>query len=301
MTAPEGTALLAEGLSKSYGRTQALRDCSFALPEGRVIALVGPNGAGKSTLLSLAAGLLRPTAGSISVHGTPVRGRMHPDMSFLAQHRPLYPHFTVREMMRAGAAMNERWSQQRVDEVLDALAGVDRDAKVHTLSAGVRTQVAIALALGRLPRVLLLDEPLSDLDPLARDETLRIVMTEVAERGTTVLMSSHLLSDMSEVCDHLLLIAEGRVQLAGDVEDVLADHRVLVGPAGQESSVSGTVVSASRTERQATLLVRGAADTPVGWAADQPDLESLVMGYLRASRERRVTAAQRKTTVVEQG
>ncbi|QUQ72391.1 ABC transporter ATP-binding protein [Kutzneria sp. CA-103260] len=291
MTAPEGTALRAESLSKSYGRTRALWDCSFELPEGRVIALVGPNGAGKSTLLSLAAGLIKPSGGSISVHGTPVRGRMHPDMSFLAQNRPLYRDFTVREMMRAGAAMNERWSQQRVDEVLDALAGVDRDAKVRTLSAGARTQVAIALALGRLPKVLLLDEPLSDLDPLARDETLRIVMTEVAERGTTVLMSSHLLSDLSEVCDHLLLVAEGRVQLVGDVEDVLADHRVLIGPPATESSVPGTVVSASRTERQATLLVRGGTDVPDGWAAEQPDLEALVMGYLRASRERRVAVA----------
>jgi ABC-2 type transport system ATP-binding protein len=284
-SAPDGIALRAEGLSKSFGRTRALRDCTFELPEGRVVALVGPNGAGKSTLLSLAAGLLRPTSGSISVHGTPVRGRMHPDMAFLAQHRPLYPDFTVRETMRAGAAMNERWSRQRVDEVLDALAGVDRDAKVRTLSAGARTQVAIAMALGRLPKVLLLDEPLSDLDPLARDETLRIVMTEVAERGTTVLMSSHLLSDLSEVCDHLLLVDRGQVQLVGDVEDVLADHRVLVGPVAQESSVPGAVVSASRTERQATLLVRG-GDAPAGWAAEQPDLESLVMGYLRASRER---------------
>lgn len=280
-----GSALRAEGLSKRYGRTRALWDCSFELPEGRVIALVGPNGAGKSTLLSLAAGLLTPTSGSISVCGTPVRGRMHPDMSFLAQNRPLYPDFTVREMMRAGAAMNERWSRQRVDDVLDALAGVDRDAKVRTLSAGARTQVAVALALGRLPKVLVLDEPMSDLDPLARDETLRLVMTDVAERGTTVLMSSHLLSDLSEVCDHLLLIDEGRVQLVGDVEDVLADHRVLVGPVARESLVTGNVVSASRTERQATLLVRG-GETPVGWAAEQPDLESLVMGYLRASRER---------------
>ncbi|MFI9382125.1 ABC transporter ATP-binding protein [Kutzneria sp. NPDC052558] len=290
--AREPVALRAEGLSKRYGRTRALADCSFALPEGRVIALVGPNGAGKSTLLSLAAGLIKPTSGSISVHGTPVRGRMHPDMSLLAQHRPLYPDFTVREIMRTGAAMNERWSQSRVDEVLDALAGVDRDAKVRTLSAGARTQVAIALALGRLPKVLLLDEPLSDLDPLARDETLRIVMTEVAERGTTVLMSSHLLSDLSEVCDHLMLVDEGRVQLVGDVEDVLADHQVFVGPPAEESAVPGAVVSASRTERQATLLVRGADTVPDGWAAEQPDLESLVMGYLRASRDRRVAASR---------
>lgn len=284
-------ALSAAGLSKHFGRVRALDDCTFDLPEGRVIALVGPNGAGKSTLLSLASGLIRPTGGSISVHGTPVRGRMHPDVAYLAQNRPLYPDFTVREVIQAVGAMNERWSQPRVEEVLDMLAGVDRDAKVRALSAGARTQVAIALALGRLPKVLLLDEPLSDLDPLARDETLRIVMTEVADRGTTVLMSSHLLSDLSEVCDHLLLVVEGQVRLNGDVEDVLAEHRVLVGPRDDESAVSGVVVSASRTERQATLLVRGADPVPAGWVADQPDLESLVVGYLRAARER--TAAAR--------
>jgi ABC-2 type transport system ATP-binding protein len=277
-------ALSAEGLSKSFGRVQALADCSFTLPAGRVIALVGPNGAGKSTLLSLAAGLIRPSAGSVAVHGTPVRGRMHPDVAYLAQNRPLYPDFTVHEVIRAVAGMNERWSQSRVEEVLDMLAGVDRSAKVRTLSAGARTQVSIALALGRLPKVLLLDEPLSDLDPLARDETLRIVMTEVADRGTTVLMSSHLLSDLSEVCDHLLLVVAGQVRLAGDVDDVLASHRVLVGPRDQESAVGGAVVSASRTERQATLLVRDPEPTPAGWVAEQPDLESLVVGYLRAAR-----------------
>ncbi|MDX8032064.1 ABC transporter ATP-binding protein [Lentzea sp. BCCO 10_0856] len=281
-------ALSAKGLSKKFGRVQALDDCAFTLPEGRVAALVGPNGAGKSTLLSLAAGLITPTSGWIRVHGSGVRGRTPPDVSFLAQRRPLYQDLTVGENMRVLAAMNHRWSQQRVDEVLDLLAGVNRDAKVRSLSAGTRTQVAFALALGRLPRVLLLDEPLSDLDPLARDEALRILMTEVADRGTTVLMSSHLLSDLSDVCDHLLLLDDGRIQLAGDVDDVLAEHRLFVGPAVEQPEVRGTIVSDSRTERQTTLLVRGAdGPPPGGWMAAQPDLESLVKGYLRAARERR--------------
>ncbi|WHT20659.1 ABC transporter ATP-binding protein [Crossiella sp. CA-258035] len=281
------------GLAKQFGRTVALSDCSFTLPEGSVTALVGPNGAGKSTLLSLVAGLSRPTGGEVSVYGSPVRGRMHPDISLLTQRRPLYDGFTVREMMRAGAAMNDRWSAERADEVLGLLAGVDRDAKVGELSTGARTQVSIALALGRLPRVLLLDEPLSDLDPLARDETLRIVMTEVADRGTTVLLSSHLLTDLGDVCDHLLLLDEGRVQLAGDIEETLAGHQVLIGPADATPAVTGTVVDSSRTERQTTALVRGGT-APAGWLARRPDLETLVMGYLRASRTRRsATAAQR--------
>lgn len=274
-------------VAKHFGRVRALDDCSFSLPPGSVTGLVGPNGAGKSTLLSLIAGLARPTSGSVSVHGTPVRGRMHPDVSLLTQKRPLYDQFTVREMMRAGAAMNDRWSASRADEVLDLLAGVDKDAQVRTLSAGARTQVAIAFALGRLPKVLLLDEPLSDLDPLARDETLRIVMTDVAERGTTVLLSSHLLTDLGDVCDQLLLLDEGRVQLSGDIEEILASHQVVVGPADVSLETDGVVVDSSHTARQTTALVRG-GDVPVGWESTRPDLEGLVMGYLRASRTRRL-------------
>ncbi|MGW6931464.1 ABC transporter ATP-binding protein [Lentzea sp. NPDC054927] len=275
----------AESVAKHFGRVRALDDCTFTLPEGSVTGLVGPNGAGKSTLLSLIAGLARPSHGSVSVHGTVVRGRMHPDVSLLTQRRPLYDQFTVREMMRAGAAMNDRWSSERADEILDLLAGVDKDAQVRTLSAGARTQVAIALALGRLPKVLLLDEPLSDLDPLARDETLRIVMTDVAERGTTVLLSSHLLTDLGDVCDHLLLLDEGRVQVSGDIDEILADHQIVVGPADLETD--GVVVDSSHTARQTTALVRGGS-APSGWQATHPDLEALVMGYLRASRTRKL-------------
>ncbi|MFI6099804.1 ABC transporter ATP-binding protein [Lentzea sp. NPDC051213] len=276
-----------EGVAKHFGRVKALDGCTFTVPEGSVTGLVGPNGAGKSTLLSLIAGLAKPTRGEISVYGTPVRGRMHPDVALLTQRRPLYEQFTVREMMRSGAAMNDRWSAERADEVLDLLAGVDKDAKVRTLSAGARTQVAIALALGRLPKVLLLDEPLSDLDPLARDETLRIVMTEVAERGTTVLLSSHLLTDLGDVCDHLLLLDEGRVQVTGDIDEILAEHQVVVGPVGGLPA-EGVVVDSSQTARLTTALVRGGT-VPEGWQATQPDLESLVLGYLRASRTRKLT------------
>ena len=279
--------LTATAVGKRYGSRWAVRDCGFAIPEGKVVALVGPNGAGKSTLLRMAAGLVRPTTGELAAFGTPVRGRIHPDVSFLAQDRPLYRDLTVRELVRAGAAMNDRWSAERVEEVLGLPAGVDQDAKVGALSAGALTQVAIALALGRLPRLLLLDEPLADLDPLARDETLRIVMTDVADRGTTVVMSSHLLGDIREVCDHILLVAEGGIQVSGDIDEVLARHRILIGPPADESAVEGTLISATRTERQATLLLREARPAPHGWADVEPDLESLVMGYLRASRERR--------------
>ena len=278
--------LSATAVGKRYRSHWAVRDCTFALPEGKVIALVGPNGAGKSTLLRMAAGLARPSTGQLEVFGTPVHGRTHPDVSFMAQDRPLYGDLTVREMVRVTAGMNDRWSAERVQEVLGLQAGVDQDAKIRTLSAGTRTQVAVALALGRLPRLLLLDEPLADLDPLARYETLRIIMAEVADRGTTVVMSSHLLADLREVCDHMLLVDEGRVQVDGDIEEVLARHRILVGPATDESAVEGTLVSATRTQRQATLLLKDSGPAPQGWTDAEPDLESLVMGYLRASRAR---------------
>ncbi|MBB4684125.1 ABC transporter ATP-binding protein [Amycolatopsis jiangsuensis] len=276
--------LSVRGLGRRFGSKRALRDCSFTLPEGRVSALVGPNGAGKSTLLSLVAGLLLPSEGTITVADAPVRGRMHPDVAFLAQSRPLYGDFTVAETLRAGAKLNDRWSDEYARQTLNLLSGVALDRRIRQLSAGERTQVALAVAFGRLPKLLLLDEPLSDLDPLARDETLRILMADVAERGTTVLVSSHLLTDLSPVCDHLVLLDRGELRLAGDVEDTLHEHRLLVGPAGAAAPAAEQVIEANRTGRQAMLLVRGAGTVPAEWEATVPELEQLVLAYLRASR-----------------
>ncbi|GAA0643005.1 ABC transporter ATP-binding protein [Kutzneria viridogrisea] len=277
------SALSAHRLVKSYRGKRALDGCEFAVPEGAVTALVGPNGAGKSTLLALAAGLLKPSSGELRVFGERPTGRTHPQVGYLAQNRPLYGRLTVAETLRLGRAFNQRWAQRRAVQVLDQ-AEVPLDARVHTLSEGARTQVGIALALGREPDLLLLDEPLSALDPLARDETLRLLMGEVADRGMTLVMSSHLLSDLHDVCDHLVLLIGGAVRLTGPIEDLLAEHRVLVGPASRAASVDG-VVQASSTERQATLLVRGES-VPEGWAGEQPTLEALVLGYLRAARAR---------------
>ncbi|GAA3524995.1 ABC transporter ATP-binding protein [Amycolatopsis ultiminotia] len=276
--------LTASGLGRRFGQVWALRDCSFTLPEGRVSALVGPNGAGKSTLLWVAAGLLSPSEGSLRVSGEPVPGRIHPDVAFLAQSRPLYSDFTVAETLRAGEKLNDRWSAEYARETLSLLSGVAPERKVRHLSAGERTQVALAVALGRLPKLLLLDEPLSDLDPLARDETLRILMTDVAERGTTVLVSSHLLTDLAPVCDHLILLDRGRLQLAGEVEETLQAHRVLVGPAATAEPATERLIESTRTGRQAVLLARGVDAVPDGWTATVPELEQLVLSYLRAAR-----------------
>ncbi|GAB2673488.1 ABC transporter ATP-binding protein [Saccharopolyspora gloriosae] len=279
------TALHTTALSKSYGTRTAVADCTVDLPEGKVIGLVGANGAGKSTFLALAAGLVAPTSGSVRIFGEEVRGGLHPRASYLPQRRALYPDFTVDEMIRAVGAMNRRWSRERVEEALAAHTALDRGAKVGSLSPGVRTRLALALGLGRMPDLLLLDEPLSDLDPLARDEVLRSIMADVAERGTTVVLSSHLLGELREVCDHVLLLHDGRVHLDGDVDELLADHRDLVGPADGEADIVGTVIHGRGTGRQRRLLVRDSGALPPGWEGRAPELESLVTDYLRAARD----------------
>jgi len=278
----EGSAaLVAAGLGKRYRRGWALRDCAFTLPAGRIAALIGPNGAGKSTLMGLATGLLRPTEGTVDVLGRP---------GFLAQGKPLYQGFTTEEVLRAGRELNPDWDDEYARRLVDE-ARVPLGAKVRTLSGGQRTRVALAVALGRRPRVLLLDEPLADLDPLARQEVMGALMAEVAESGTTVVLSSHVIADLDGICDHLLLLSEGRVRLAGDVEDLLADHRLLVGPRTLEVPPEA-VVERRDTERQSTVLVHGLAD-PSGVEAHEPTLEELALGYFRAGRavaEREVAA-----------
>lgn len=274
-------ALSMVGLSKTYGRRRAIDDCTVDLPAGKVIALLGANGAGKSTFLALAAGLARPCAGEISVFGEPVRGRIHPHVAYLSQHRPLYGRFTIADMVRTAAKMNARWSSERVAAVID---GLDRSARVDTLSPGQHAQLALALCLGRLPRLLLLDEPLAGLDPFARDEMLRLVLADVAERELTVVVSSHLLGDLRDACDHVVLLERGRVRLHGDIEELLAEHHDVVGPAGTPPP-GGVAVHVRTAGRQQRVLLRGAVELPSGWEAREPELDSLVMDYLREGRE----------------
>jgi ABC-2 type transport system ATP-binding protein len=275
----EGSAaLVAAGLGKRYRRGWALKDCTFTLPAGRIAALVGPNGAGKSTLMSLALGLLRQTEGSVEVLGR---------TGFLAQGKPLYQGFTVEEMLRAGQELNRDWDDDYARRMVDE-ARVPLKAKIRTLSGGQRTRVALAVTLGRRPEVLLLDEPLADLDPLARQEVMQALLAEVAETGTTVVLSSHVIADLDGICDHLLLLSDGRVRLAGDVEDLLAEHRLLIGPRTLEVPPEA-VVERRDTERQSTVLVRGLADLPDVEVHD-PTLEELTLGYFRAGRD----AAERK-------
>jgi len=278
------TALEANGLGKRYGRHWALRDCSLALPTSRIAALVGPNGAGKSTLLHLAVGLLRPDAGSVRVlGGIPGSDReLLSRIGFVAQDAPLYTDFTGAELITMGGKLNRRWDAELARERLGQL-GIPLDRRVGKLSGGQKAQVALTLALAKRPDLLLLDEPVAGLDPLARREFLQALMGSVAEHGTTVLLSSHLLGDLERVCDYLILLQTGHLQVLGPVDDLLAAHKVLVGPRRDAVRVAGaaTVVRASHTDKQSTLLVRtnGEIHDPA-WTVHDVSLEDLVLAYL---------------------
>ncbi|GAA3677700.1 ABC transporter ATP-binding protein [Nonomuraea antimicrobica] len=264
-------ALEATGLGVRYRRTWALRDCSLSVPAGRVAALVGPNGAGKTTLMHAAVGLLRPALGSVRVAG---------EAALVAQDKPLYDGFTVAEMLTFGRRTNRHWDDAAAADRLAGL-GIPLKRKVSGLSGGQRAQVAVTLALAGRPDLLVLDEPLANLDPLARHDVMRSIMAEVAGREVTVLLSSHVVSDLEETCDWLIVLNGGRLQVSGDIEELLDGHLVLTGPDGA-STAGAQVVGASRTGRQVGMLVRGTPPTDPRWRARRPGLDELVMGYLRS-------------------
>ena len=216
-------ALAARALGKRYGRAWALRDCTLELPAGRVCALVGPNGAGKTTLLTMAVGLAAPTTGTVEVFGRRVPvggGEMLADAGFVAQDHPMYRGFTVAEMLRLGRALNRRWEEGTARARLAAL-GIPLDRRVGRLSGGQQAQVALALALAKRPRLLILDEPLASLDPLARHEFMEALVAVVRAEGLTALLSSHLISELKTMCDYLILVRDGLVRVAGPVDELV--------------------------------------------------------------------------------
>ncbi|MDO3703015.1 ABC transporter ATP-binding protein [Micromonospora sp. C28SCA-DRY-2] len=282
-------------LGKRYGNRWALQDCSLRLPAGRIAALVGPNGAGKSTLLHLAVGLLRPDAGAVRVFGAAPYGNTSvlAEIGFVAQDTPLYRDFTAAELLTLGAKLNRRWDAALARNRLAEL-GIPPRKPVGQLSGGQRAQVALAIALAKRPRLLLLDEPVASLDPLARREFLQSLMGSVADAGTTVLLSSHLLADLERVCDYLIVLHASQARLIGAVEDLVAEHRQLVGPRHDGEPIAGVsaVVRASHTDRQSTLLVRtdGVVVDP-NWTVREVSLEDVILGYL-ADGEARASHAE---------
>jgi ABC-2 type transport system ATP-binding protein len=268
-------------LGRRYGRTWALRECSLDLPAGKVIGLVGPNGAGKTTLLHLLVGLLRPTSGTVTVLGRPPGGA-RTRLGFIAQDKPLYRGFTVAETLRMGGWLNPGFDHEAATLRVTGLE-VPLDRRVGRLSGGQQAQVALALALGKRPDLLVLDEPVSSLDPLARRDFLRTMMEDVAESGRTVLFSSHLVADLERTCDHLVLLSASRVQLCGDVEELRASHLMLSGPRSHVDAIAAahTVVQVDYGERQASLLVRagGPIHDPT-FTVRPASLEELVLAYM---------------------
>ncbi len=277
----------AAGLGKCYGSTWALRECSLTIPPGHVTALVGPNGSGKTTLLSLAAGLTMPSAGGVNVLGgrAPGSPAALDGIAFVAQDTPLYKNLSVADMLHLTRNLNRRFDRASAQARLAEL-GIPLKRKAGKLSGGQQAQLALILALARGPRLLVLDEPMAMLDPLARHDFMATVMAAMADEGVSVVLSSHVLAELERVADYLVLLSRGRIQVAGDVEDLLACHRLLIGPAVEAERYSEhlSVVHASRGGTQAHLLVRqNGTDSPVppGWEAHPVGLEELTLAYLR--------------------
>jgi ABC-2 type transport system ATP-binding protein len=293
----QSVAVEARDVSKRYRNAWALRECSFQLPANRITALVGANGAGKSTLLSIISGLLSATSGSLLVNdrpvvkGGPTGGGGSADASsrvaILAQDKPLYRDFSVADMLHFGRCTNRVWDQRRAQSWLERF-DVPLDRRCGRLSGGQRAQVALAVALGSRPAVLLLDEPLANLDPVARTDVTGELMAETADGDMTVMLSTHIVAELSGVGDYLLLLDVGRPVLSGDVEELLGCHLRFIGPRADRPPSPGTIVQAQHTDRQSTFVLR-LPDTPAapaivapGWIAQPVSLEQLVLTYLKA-------------------
>jgi len=274
-----------QGLGKRYRRLWALTDCTLSVPAGHVVGLVGPNGAGKSTLLNIAAGLLAPTAGTIAVLGgpPPANPAQLARLGFLAQDSPVYGGLTVAEHLRLGARLNPGWDAEFARHRIDWL-GLDPGQKAGQLSGGQRAQLALTLAIGKRPELLILDEPVASLDPLARREFLEDLMEAIAEREFSVVLSSHLIADLERVCDYLIVLVGSRVRVAGPVDELLATHHLLTGPRRDPATLPAGqhVISASHTDRQTTLLVRtGDPVLDPAWTVSEVGLEDMVLAYMR--------------------
>ena len=279
-------ALEAVGLGKRYGRKWGLQDCSFRLPTGRIAALVGPNGAGKSTLLRMAAGITRPSAGDVRVFGNAPQDQSAEvlrQIGYLDQERPLYRSFRVEEMLRFGEKLNPSWDDVAARGYLGDL-GIAPDSKVGNLSVGQQAQIALTMCLAKRPALLLLDEPVAALDPVAREGLMHVLLQSVVDDNTTVLLSSHAISDLATVCDYVIILSASHVHVADDLDYVLATHRLLVASNEEapELPPGVVVVSTTRSERQTNLLVR--VEQPVNdpfWRVVEPTLEEIVIAYLR--------------------
>ena len=275
-----------DALAKRFGRNWGLRDCTLSIPPGKVAALVGPNGAGKSTLLRMAAGLSRPTSGMIKVlGGVPSAGdaSLLERVGYLDQERPLYKGFRVDEMFRFGAGTNSTWDMTTAHAYVDQL-GISLRDRVDKLSGGQQAQVALTMCLAKQPELLILDEPAAELDPVAREDLLRLLMREVAERGTNVVLSTHALGDVGSICDYLVIMSHSTIVLADDLEFVVESHRFLSAASSKAPALPEgvTVIDTRTSSREVTHLAR--MTLPLideTWQVTEPTLDEIIMAYLR--------------------
>lgn len=277
-------ALSVTGLRHRYGGERwALDDCTVSIPPGRVVALIGPNGAGKTTLLNIAAGLLRPTAGTVQVAGQQPEQRLS-QIGYVAQDAPLWPRLRVSDVLEIGRCMNPRFDMALATERLRAL-DVPSQARINSLSGGQRAQVALSLVLAKRPALLLLDEPLANLDPLARREFLTSMFGSCAEDGVAVLFSSHVIAELERICDYLVVLRNGQVQVSGDIDVLRAGHRMVTGPSDWSRLGGVSVVSATHSAGRTTALIRLEGNPTIGPGLDeaQPTFDELALGYLEAA------------------
>jgi ABC-2 type transport system ATP-binding protein len=276
------TAVLqAQGLGKKYGRRWALTDCDLEVPAGHVVGLVGPNGAGKSTLLNMSVGMLTPTTGSVEVLGAPA-GTQQAKVGYVAQDTPTYSRLSVADHLKLGARLNPAWDDSLARQRVQHLR-LDPKQRAGKLSGGQRAQLALTLGLAKRPDLLILDEPVAALDPLARREFLQDLMEAVAEQELSVVLSSHLVSDVERSCDYLVVLVESRVQVSGEIDTLLATHYRLTGPRRDAKDLPRDqhVVTESHTDRQSTYLIR--TNQPIldpAWNVTRLTLEDLVLAYM---------------------
>jgi ABC-2 type transport system ATP-binding protein len=274
-------ALRCDGLGHRYGRgVWGLRDCDLEVPSGRVVALVGPNGSGKTTLMNMAAGLLPITSGTVESAGGAPSERLD-RIGFVAQDAPLWPRLRVTDVLEIGRCMNTGFNTVMAAERIEGL-GIRARARIAALSGGERAQVALTLVLAKEPELFLLDEPMANLDPLARREFLGSMFEACSRTGATVLYSSHAVAELERVCDYLIVLRAGRLRLAGDIDDLRLQHRIISGPDGWLEGGGWHVISHQRLAGRTTALVRHDGEPSLGPGLQEatPTFDELVLGYL---------------------
>lgn len=287
------TVLQTSALAKRYRRKWALQDCTLSIPQGKVVGLVGPNGAGKTTLLQLAVGLLEPSDGAIEVFGhRPGDGLIQLGrIGFVAQDTPTYEHLSIEKHLRMGAYLNPRWDAELAVRRIQEL-DLDVRQRAGSLSGGQRAQLALTLAIAKRPELLILDEPLASLDPLARREFLRSLMQIVAEDDISVVLSSHIVADLERVCDYLVVLDSSHVQLTGEVSELRATHYRISGPRRPAHSLSANlrIIEESHTDRQSTFLVQ--TDETIldpTWIITPVTLDDIVLAYMGQARDKKAS------------